>query len=418
MEKGISTGRYMTAKEAATRLGVSAATLYAYVSRGLIRSEGSGQGTRTRRYHAEDVLRLLERKEQRRTPSEVAGQALFLGEPVLESAITLIADGRFYYRGRDALRLAASRTIEEAAALLWTGEEAESARLFADHPLVLPSGQSQLSKMVRQYQPVEAYGIWLTAAAAEDPAAYDLRPAAVAQTGARILRLLTTITAGRPIRQGGIAESLQRGWVPADPSAIALLNMTLILCADHELNVTSFAARCVASAGATPYGVVLAGLAALQGAEHGGQTRRIEAFFNDVQAMGVRPAIAAWLARGESIPGFGHALYPEGDPRGRALLESTMRSYPQAQATVTAAAIVEEGRRLLGAEPGLHLGLVALSRAMGLPDGAALAIFALGRTIGWIGHAIEQYQTRRVIRPRARYIGPTPAPSGSTVAGT
>src|SRR5690348_140228 len=107
----MSTQRYLTAREAAEALDVTPATLYAYVSRGLIRSEQTGTSKRSRRYHSEDIARLRERKSQRRDPSEVAGRALYLGEPVLESAITLIGDGRFFYRGRDALAFAAQHTV-------------------------------------------------------------------------------------------------------------------------------------------------------------------------------------------------------------------------------------------------------------------------------------------------------------------
>ena len=91
--------RYLTAREAAGELGISTATLYAYVSRGLIRSEATGGKRRDRRYRAEDVSTLRERKEQRRDPARVARSALDWGTPVMESAITLIADGRVYVQG-------------------------------------------------------------------------------------------------------------------------------------------------------------------------------------------------------------------------------------------------------------------------------------------------------------------------------
>src|SRR5918998_505704 len=120
--------RYLGARRAAKELGVSLATLYAYVSRGMIRSEGTGG--RERRYRAEDVLRLKERKERRRDPDRAAEGALHWGTPVLESAITLIEDGRLYYRGRDAVALAAGSAIEDVAALIWTGDPGQVQYLF------------------------------------------------------------------------------------------------------------------------------------------------------------------------------------------------------------------------------------------------------------------------------------------------
>ena len=111
--------RYLTAREAADRLGISTATLYSYVSRGLLRSEEVGGASRARRYHAEDVAALRNRKEVRRDPASAAQSALSYGLPVLESSITLIQDGCLYYRGYDALRLAQQRSVEEVAALIW-----------------------------------------------------------------------------------------------------------------------------------------------------------------------------------------------------------------------------------------------------------------------------------------------------------
>src|SRR5262245_52724336 len=113
--------QYLTAREATAQLGVSAATLYAYVSRGLIRSEPTDGKKRVRRYHREDIQRLKERKELRRNPAKLAEQALHWGAPVLESSITLIANGRLYYRGHDVLTLAATQTVEEVAGLIWLG---------------------------------------------------------------------------------------------------------------------------------------------------------------------------------------------------------------------------------------------------------------------------------------------------------
>ncbi len=128
MAEGMSGNRYLTARQAAEELGVSVKTLYAYVSRGLIRSEAIGGKRRNRRYRAEDVRRLRERKEQRRDPARAAKGALDWGRPVMESAITLIADGRMYYRGRDAIALSEDHILEQVAKLIWTGNKTEGDR--------------------------------------------------------------------------------------------------------------------------------------------------------------------------------------------------------------------------------------------------------------------------------------------------
>ena len=407
-------GQYLSAQEAAETLGVSAATLYAYVSRGLIRSEAADGSKRVHRYHRDDVEHLKERKEIRRNPAQVAAKALHLGSPVLESALTLITDGRLYYRGHDAVTLAMTRSVEEVAELLWLGDlVTEPVPLFDTTNQKLASRcvtmHKRLSNILTDLAPVELFQILLPMAAVEDLAAYDFRPLAVAQTGARILRLLTLVGVGQQNSSHGIAQTLQKGWAPQQPEATALLRAALILCADHELNVSAFTARCVASANSTPYAVVTAGLAALQGAKHGGYTDQVEAFLREVQTPSqVRTIISNRLKRGEWLPGFGHPLYPDGDPRGKALLELIAQTYPRASAVTLGRAVIDQVQRTIGQSPTIDFALTTLSSALQLPSGAALALFAIGRTIGWIGHAIEQYQLDQLIRPRAQYVGPAP----------
>jgi citrate synthase len=365
----------------------------------MIRSETAGG--RERRYRAEDVRRLKERKERRRDPDRVVEDALHWGTPVMESAITLIEEDRLYYRGRDVVDLATDSTIEEVAALIWTGDAARAPDLF---PPEAPEIPSRLQAALGSGLPsIEAFQVLLALASAEDPAAYDLRSAAVARAGARILRLMASIAAGEPAPS--IAETLGRGWSPHDQGAKALLDSALVLCADHELPVSTFVARCVASSEATPYGVVVAGLSAMGGVKHGGQIELVEAFLREVEAVGdAREAITGRLRRGARIPGFGHSLYPGGDPRGSELLRLATAAYPDSPDVALCAAVTEEALGLIGERATVDFGLVTLARALGLPPGGAVALFALGRTVGWIGHAIEQYESGSLIRPRARYV--------------
>lgn len=114
------------------------------------------------------------------------------------------------------------------------------------------------------------------------------------------------------------------------------------------------------------------------------------------------------LRRGEGVPGMGHPLYAEGDPRGRLLLQMVRKAWPRSRATVLGEAVAHAGAEVLGKAPNLDLGLAVIARALGLPAGAALTIFAMGRAIGWIAHALEQYGGERLIRPRAHYVGPKP----------
>ena len=395
-------------------------TLYAYVSRGLIRSEGE-EGRRERRYYVEDVEKLLARRESRRNPEKLAQDALHWGAPVLESAITLIDEGRVYYRGQDVLKLATSSNIEAVAALIWLEDAHRAASLFrVDHEAVHISARKYETMLLHvevdgaQLTPLQSMMTFLPIAAADDLTAYDLRPVTVAQTGARILRLMVSVASGDVPDDVPIAAMLRQGWVQQDAisedRAEALLSAALVLCADHELNASSFTARVVASAGSTPYAVISAGLAALQGGKHGGHTERIEALLQEAEsAGGIKAAMQSRLRRGESIPGFGHPLYPQGDPRGQLLLDLIAQYMPGSEVVALAQDATASAQDLLNEAPTLDTALVVLGRALSLPQHSPLALFALGRTVGWIGHAIEQYALDRLIRPRARYTGLYPA---------
>ena len=393
---------YLTARQAASALGVQPQTLYAYVSRGLVRSEATGG--RARRYHAADIAAL--RRRRQRTPAAAAEAALSFGAPVLDSAITLILDGRLYYRGRDATVLARQASIRELAALLW---QADAATVFAPDNLPAPGvGFAAARRAVAGLQPLERCLALLPIAATADPRALDIAPEAVARTGARILRLLTSVVAGAEPSQRPVDAVLAEAW-GLRAAARPLLRAALILCADHELNVSAFAARCVASAQASPYNAVIAGIAALQGARHGGASERADAFLAEALAAPDPAALcAAYLRRGERLPSFGHHLYPGEDPRARLLLDLLAeQGWPL---VAEARRIAAAATALIGRAPNIDFALALLRHALALPEGAALAIFLIGRSIGWIAQAAEQYAGNRLIRPRARYVGPPPSP--------
>lgn len=398
--------KFLSAQEAAAELGISVSTLYSYVSRGLIRSEETEGKSRARRYYVEDVAALKQRKEARRNPDVVAERALNWGEPVLDSSLTLIEEGHLYYRGLDALELAQTSSLEAVAGLLWM-DELDETIVGAAAEFVVPSFYQALRPQLAERTPVEALQVVLPLAAVHDVAAYDLSPAAVQQTGARILHLFTAIASDNQLAPT-IAQSLQQAWVPAQPEYGRLLNAALILCADHELNVSSFTARCVASTNANPYAAVQAGLAALQGPKHGGHTERVEALFREAAVSGARQTVMGRLRRGEEISGFGHKLYPDGDPRGRLLLDLVSQLVPEAPLRPLVQEVVELVYESVGKRPTIDLGLVTLSQVLSLPPGAPLTLFAMGRLVGWIGQIIEQYALDALIRPRARYTGIRP----------
>ncbi len=391
--------RTLSAQEAADQLGISKATLYAYVSRGMIRSAEGDPTTRERRYHAEDVEALATRKTYRRDPAKAVGDALHWGTPMLESSLTLIHEGRLFYRGQPVDLLAREQPFERVAALLWDDED--TALNFVSAPLDLWA-----NPLIGRDLPISArMAVVLAVAGAHDLGAYDLTPAAVRRTGARIVGLLTAAaTESWVAPEHGIAEKIASAW--AVSAAAPLINAALILCADHELNASSFAARVVASAEATPYAVVAGGLAALTGFKHGGNTERVEAFLRE--SPDLPKAAADRLRRGEYIPGFGHRLYPDGDPRAVILLEMLHAYAPNAPLLAQIEGLLAVMADAQSTTPTIDLALAALAHSLNLPAGAPLALFAIGRSVGWIAHALEQYADDDLIRPRARYVGRMP----------
>jgi citrate synthase len=392
---------WIGAAETSRLLGVSRTTLYAYVSRGFIRSQPRPGSTRERIYARDDVERLRQRTEERRDPDKARARALQWGLPILESAITLIDGRRLYYRGQDAVALSRSRSLADVASLVWTGSFGSTELTRQTWPNVVGDNPDQ--PFVGRAQTA------LAAAASRDPLALDLRPANVVLTGWRILQLLTAVAARSKNVGPTSEETLARAWRLRGRSVDAI-RAALILCADHELNVSSFTARCVASAGSHPYAVVIAGLAALEGPKHGGASARAEAMLASLRHQRrVDAAIAERLRRGEPLEGFGHPLYRHGDPRATALLDLLKEYWGKSAELAFVTGVAKAASAATGEQPNLDFALAALSRVLRLPPEAPLMLFAIGRSIGWIGHAIEQYATNQLIRPRAKYVGVAPA---------
>jgi len=395
---------YMTARETAARLGIKRDTLYAYVSRGFLRSVAV-PGSRERGYRAEDVERLrAERGGGRGARSEPL-------VPVIDSAICLIENARLYYRGRDAIRLADTASLEDIADLLWSSETS-----YLSHaPARLPLTSQTSAPRKRGKAGVEASGglsiiercqVRLAELAAADLAALDLTPQGIRRTGRTILYELVGCIAERQRAAEPAHQQLAAHW-RLDKKGADLIRRCLVLLADHELNASTFVARCVASTGATPYAVVSAALSALSGRRHGGASVAAEALLHEIAERGDPLAVmAARLARNEMLPGLGHPLYPTADPRATALLNAAMTAIPAARPRIEAA--LAAARQLVPQPPNVDFALGTVTTVLGLPQGSALALFIVGRTVGWIAHSLEQYQSDVLIRPRARYTGQRP----------
>lgn len=376
---------WISAKQAQERLGIRAQTLYAYVSRGQLRVQPHPSDSRRSLYRAADVDDLAARKGRSRKLADVASAAIAWGEPVLSSAITTVRAGRFYYRGQDAVRLSDDHDLEAIALLLLAQDDAPAGQADRPAPPRLPDVRQRLCHILAQR-------------ASDAPAMLGSSAAAIADEARLILDMMADAAAGS-CGSGPIHERLAAAWkAPHGPDIIRRM---LVLIADHELNASTFAARVTASTGASLAASVLAGLTALSGPRHGGHSKVVRRFAAEAKLHGTREAVRERLMEGRSLPGFGHPLYPQGDIRAATLL--SLVDVPEPLAELRAAA-----RELADVEPNVDFAMVAACDAFGLPEDAPFAIFAAARSAGWIAHAIEQGQTGKLIRPRARYIGLEP----------
>jgi citrate synthase len=406
---------WIGAAEAAERLGVKPATLYSYVSRGVLRRRRA-PGGRGSLFDPGEVEALSRRGRPRRE----AG----LGEFVIESGLTEIAGDRLRFRGMDAAELAATRSFEEVAALLWTGSFASTgpagpwlARPWQATPEAVAAGTAAQSALPAGTLPLERLQVIVPALAAADPLRLRLDPPAVIGAAHSIIAgMVDCLPAaqagpGTPPADDTVAARLWPRLCPRKPAPRLLdaLRAALILLADHELAASTLAARVAASVRADPYAVVATGLGALGGALHGGASLAAETMLAAARKPADAPRVVGeLLRRGERIPGFGHFVYDSGDPRAVLLLGLVRRAAPASARLAVADAVLAEVRRRSVPEPNIDFALAVLAGVAGMITGAGEAIFAVARTAGWLAHALEEYARRTPLRPRALYTGPPP----------
>ncbi len=408
-------GEFLAAPEAARRLGVKLTTLYAYASRGLLKSL-RGQGGPRRRYLRADIERLRARSLARRGGPPAGAHALHFGEPVLDSAITWLSEEGPVYRGHAATALAARGiSFEAVAELLWSGTlPADPPRWTVDD---LGLSRAEQRALVPPGTPALALLPALVAALAlRDADRFDLEAASVTDRARCVMRRCAAglALASEPSRLGPalkaptLAASLATALgLRATPRALGAIDTALILLADHELNASTFAARVAASARADLYSCLLAGLATLAGPRHGGASARVRALIDEIG----RPERAAQvlrerMGRGELTPGFGHIVYTESDPRAEPLLALARGLAPRSRTVRTVDALIEAMRRARRPFPNVDTALVSLSAALGLSPAQTPALFAIGRMAGWTAHVLEQHPLPFIVRPRARYADP------------
>ena len=413
---------WIGAAEAAQRLGIKQASLYAYVSRGVLSRRRETEG-RASMFDAGEIDELARRGRPRRVGSPA--------ELLFESALTELTSTSQRYRGFDAGDLALRRTFEDVAMLLWTGSlpEQGACRPGAGRaggqatPEALAAGRAAQAALPAGTLPLERLQVIVPALAATDQFRLHLDLPAVVAAGKALVAGMTDALPGAGQHRAGeasqpaaedagavaarLAPKLCTGAVP--PGLLPVLNAALVLVADHELAASTLAARVAASMRADPYAVVATGLGAMGGALHGGAALGAELMLSAAASPADAPQVVGdVLRRGERLPGFGHFVYKEGDPRANLLLRLIAEFAPDSPQLAIASAVTEEARGRALPEPNIEFALAVLAGAAGMIRGAGEAIFATGRTAGWLAHALEEYERNIPIRPRSVYTGPRP----------
>jgi len=466
---------WIGAAEAAQRLGIKQASLYAYVSRGVLSRRREADG-RASMFDADEVDELARKGRPRRAGG---GRT----EILIESALTEITSTTQRYRGYDATDLALWCSFEDVAMLLWTGSlpagatgaaragtgvAGSGARIGAAGAGVgaagagvgvagavlgagtagtdlaagrggdwqataeaLGAGRAAQAALPAGTLPLERLQVIVPALAATDQFRLHLDLPAVVQAGkALVAGMAGALPDARPAPgpagaglpgsgssgsgspdtspavAARLAPKLCAGPVP--PGLIRVLNAALVLVADHELAASTLAARVAASMRADPYAVVATGLGAMGGALHGGAELGAELMLGSANSPADAPRVVGdLLRRGEKLPGFGHFVYQDGDPRANLLLRLISEFAPDSPQLAIARAVTDEAHRRALPEPNIEFALAVLARVAGMIRGSGEAIFATGRTAGWLAHALEEYERNIPIRPRSIYTGPT-----------
>ncbi|MDB5895053.1 MAG: citrate synthase [Rhodoferax sp.] len=378
---------WISMNEACAQLGVRPQTVYAYVSRGKLEVAPDPVDTRRSLYRAEDVAGLARRKQAGRKHETVAANTLFGTEPSIPTALCGFFRGRPFYRGQDAVQLAAAATLEEAAQCLWAASQA------VDFGCATPAA--------RGFKPgrVAAFTV-LGGLAAVGHSTRGRLTRVLHQEGQRLVGRLANAFGAQP-GDAPLHLRFAQGWQQA-PKVAEQLRTAMVLLADHELTSSAFAARIAASTGASLSACLLAGLGTLSGPLHGDASGRVQALFDEVERVGEDQVLAHHLSTGQPLAGFGHHIYPDGDPRAAALL--ALFEPPR-----VIARFIEKATQLTGLQPNIDVALAAMVAHHRLPADAAFALFATARSVGLLAHGLEQLGTAQVIRPRGRYVGPVPA---------
>lgn len=386
------TSDLLSTAQAAELLGVRTATIYSYVSRGVLTRAGSASRHDGSLFRRADVIALRDNRIRRRS-------GIF--EVSIDTAITRIDPaGRLFYRGHDVTDLARDSTFERTAEMLWETAELDWSPNTSSARAARVARESATTS-----SPAARARLAVAALAAAETPSDDLPSAGVAAVNAAVdATAAATAPADEADGAGPASTRLADALGARSPAERHLVGAAMVLLADHELATSTVAARVAASTGAGVFDVVTAGLSAMPGPRHGQVSREVVRFLQRCADDGPRAATAAWDGR---LPGFGHIVYAAPDPRAAALLDLLAELAPDTVDTVDLAdAVIVEALRATGQHPNIDLALGALEVGLRLVPGSGEAIFTIARIAGFVAHMAEELGQPLRFRARAEYVGP------------
>jgi citrate synthase len=407
----------LTRNEVLEMLNIKQGTLYSYVSRGIIKTAPHPDGRR-RLYFRTDVERVRSRKRGRPSQSATAESTMHWGAPVVASAITQVTAGGPIYRNRSAVELArAGVSFETVAQLLFTGTWQDNFAAWAgiDTPQDVQRLLQAYPQGVGSNDIGNLLGIVTMALGMHDRGASEISDG----TSVTAARLLMQTMAGclgflqpkgrfavrRPLEPLA-AFILRASRLEPSPEALRALNAAMIVLADNELAPATFAARIAASTNADLFNCVAAAIGSHVGFSTGTATQKIEtALLQSTSPRDLAQRMPLVQEYGATLFGFNHPMYPEGDPRADLILEHVAALPKSSAGSRNTLEFLAKARTDIKAHPGIAIAMVALTRALGMPDGSATAIWILSRTSGWIAHVLEQRTQGFLLRPRAKFVG-------------
>jgi 2-methylcitrate synthase/citrate synthase II len=361
------------------------------------------------------------------------------GQTVGDTSICAVTQTELIYRGYEIADLAENATFEEVAHLLLVGHKPSAAELGAFKaeiasmraiPASVRDAVARIAKESPNAHPMSILRSGVSLLSHLDPDCEDNSPAAGLRKAKRLLAQIPSIIGACQMTLDGKApvapdasldHSANLLWMMSgqkpDELAAKILDVSLVLYAEHDFNASTFSCRTIASTETDMHSAVCGGIGALKGPLHGGANEMAMEMLKDIDrdCAGGKITIDAWMQRAfaekRKLMGFGHRVYKNGDHRAGILRRWGLKlAEKQGASSKKWFDMGDEVQAIMLRDKSIHpnvdfpCGMTYF--IMGIPVPQYTPIFVASRITGWCAHIMEQHASNRIIRPLASYTGP------------